>query len=228
MTRCRIWAKGELLDGELLEFNDAKTCTVLIDGYQGSNTFDASCLVHQDAKILYMDAVDWAHEAVDVSIWPSQKMLLEGTPCAFECGVVKCEVRVIDWAHPQNFSLEQAEQEGPEARAKRYEGHIARYRQRIEAFQKTADLFRSERTEQCGVYRWSAIWSASELTMQMTDVSPNSEKAGRRTVSKTASRPCLKTRRRRSSRPGARTYTISNLRPPAIRSSCVRYAAAAT
>jgi len=95
-------------------------------------------------KIVYIDGIDWENELgeTDVTVWPSKNSLLKNTPCASSCGVVRCEVKMLEWVHPQNLSKEGNKQD-PIAL---WEGHIKRYEQRIEKLRTTIERARNEKS----------------------------------------------------------------------------------
>lgn len=106
-----------------------------------------------DVKTVFVDGVDWQHEIgeTDATVWPSLNSILNHTPCAKTCGVVKCEMKILEWVHPQDLHKEE------DAMSKDdwlllQEGHIARHQQRIDQIQKMVARIRSEKVESCGDY----------------------------------------------------------------------------
>jgi len=104
------------------------------------------------SRIVYVDGVDFQHEMgeTDATVWPSLNSILERTPCAkSSCGVVKCEIRGLEWVHPQDLHKDE-EHLTDEQRIQLLEKHIAWYQQRIDSIQKIAARIRSERKEHEG------------------------------------------------------------------------------
>jgi hypothetical protein len=107
--------------------------------------------VKDEVKTIYIDGVDWQNEIgeIDVTVWPSKESILERTPCAMSCGVMQCEIRAVEWVYPQ--SLCEVEGEAKDM-IKLWEGHIERYKQRIESIEGAIRRAKSERTEKVGEF----------------------------------------------------------------------------
>jgi len=107
----------------------------------------------RDVKTVFVDGIDWQHEIgeTDATVWPSLGSILNNTPCAKTCGVVKCEMKILEWVHPQDLHKEE-EVMSKDAWLLLYEGHIARYQQRIDQIQKIVARIRSEKVDLCGDY----------------------------------------------------------------------------
>jgi predicted RNase H-like nuclease (RuvC/YqgF family) len=60
--------------------------------------------------------------------------------------VIKCEIRGLEWVHPQDLHKHE-EHRTDEQRIQLLEKHIAWYQQRIDSIQKIANRIRSERIE---------------------------------------------------------------------------------
>jgi hypothetical protein len=99
-----------------------------------------------DKKTVFVDAIDWAHEIgeIDATIWPSLSSILDGTPCAKTCGVLKCEMKILEWVHPQDLSKELEHMTNDDWLLLQ-EGHIARHQQRIDQIRKMVTRIRSEK-----------------------------------------------------------------------------------
>lgn len=93
------------------------------------------------AKIVYIDGVDWQHEVgeTDSTIWPSKSSILKYTPCAEECGVVKCELRLLGWVHPQNL---RCSEDDPSGRISLLERKVERHLQRIDILKRRIETER--------------------------------------------------------------------------------------
>jgi hypothetical protein len=62
----------------------------------------------KDKKIVYVDGIDWQHEMgeTNVEVWPSKLSILDRTLCAKTCGVVRCEIKLLEWVHPSHAEEE--------------------------------------------------------------------------------------------------------------------------
>lgn len=67
-------------------------------------------------KIAYIDGIDWQHHVEDdaygVKIYPSVRALKTNNGHSVErCGIVKVELREVEWVMPQNLHLNLTEPE---------------------------------------------------------------------------------------------------------------------
>ena len=76
-------------------------------------------------KIVYIDGTDWQHEVgeTDAVVWPSLEMMKKRVPCIEQCGVVRCELKEIEWVYGGSRDKE--------AKKTDYEAHIRWYEERI-------------------------------------------------------------------------------------------------
>jgi hypothetical protein len=97
-----------------------------------------------DTKIVYIDGVDWQHEVgeTDAVVWPSKKSVLKGTPCADKCGVVKCEIKLLEWVHPQDLWGETETDKQKSIMA--YEQKIAEHQKKILKLQQWIEREKQE------------------------------------------------------------------------------------
>jgi len=86
-------------------------------------------------KIVYIDGVDWQHEVgeTEATIWPSKSSILNYTPCASDCGVVKCELKLLRWVHSQNLK---GAEDDPSGRIALLEKKVERHLQHIEVLKR--------------------------------------------------------------------------------------------
>jgi hypothetical protein len=57
---------------------------------------------------VYLDGVDWQHEIGEASggnrVYGSVRDLKENNRCWESCGVVKCNITLVEWVEEQNFN----------------------------------------------------------------------------------------------------------------------------
>lgn len=65
-----------------------------------------------ETKTCYMDGIDWqvhvGHDTAGAKVFPSAESCKRENPCIEEggCGVVKVEVRLIEWVENQDLKFE--------------------------------------------------------------------------------------------------------------------------